>query len=116
MLTFLLIFLLVSNALTTRRDKSILFSRIVIKALLMISFLAYNNMYLTPLDNRVLVLGGLLNITTLTIMFSIFELLDPNPRDPGGYFSYILTNLNTDLTAYVSSNHRSSSSNPDTTG
>lgn len=38
MLTFLLILLLVSNAVTIRRDKSILYSRIVIKSLLLTSY------------------------------------------------------------------------------
>lgn len=66
MLTLLLIFLLVSNALTTRRDKSILFSRIVTMGLLMISFLAYNNLHLNPLGEGIAIYGGLFNVTTFT--------------------------------------------------
>nr|YP_001648749.1 NADH dehydrogenase subunit 2 [Zymoseptoria tritici]ABU40265.1 NADH dehydrogenase subunit 2 [Zymoseptoria tritici]AYO45626.1 NADH dehydrogenase subunit 2 [Zymoseptoria tritici] len=75
MLILLLINLLVSNALTTRRDKSILFSRIVIKSLLMTSFIAYNNLYLNPLGKGVGIFGGLFNVTTFTQTFSIFILL-----------------------------------------
>lgn len=75
MLIFLLIFLLVSNALTTRRDKSILFSRIVIMSLIMTSFLAHNNLYLNPLGKGIGIYGGLFNVTTFTQTFSIFILL-----------------------------------------
>jgi len=45
MLISLLISLLVSNAVTLRRDKSILFSRIVITGLFFASFLALNNLF-----------------------------------------------------------------------
>lgn len=75
MLIFLLIFLLISNAVTMRRDKSILFSRIVIKSLLLISFLAYNNLYLSPLSKGISVYGGLYTINSFTITFNIFVLL-----------------------------------------
>ena len=75
MLILLLINLLVSNALIIRRDKSILFSRIVIKSLLMTSFIAYNNLYLNPLGKGVGIFGGLFNVTTFTQTFSIFILL-----------------------------------------
>jgi len=50
MLISLLIFLLVSNAVTLRQDKSILFSRVVIKSLLFASFLAFNNLFTQPLE------------------------------------------------------------------
>lgn len=75
MLIFLLIFLLISNAVTMRRDKSILFSRIVIKSLLLISFIAYNNLYLAPLSKGIGIYGGLFNVTTFTHTFNIFILL-----------------------------------------
>jgi len=75
MLIFLLIYLLVSNALTTRRDKSILFSRVVIMSLLMVSFIAYNNLYLNPLGKGIGIYGGLFNVTTFTQTFNIFILL-----------------------------------------
>lgn len=75
MLTFLLIFLLVSNALTIKRDKSILFSRIVIKTFLLASFIAYNNIHINALENGIGIFGGLFNVTTLTQSFNIFILL-----------------------------------------
>lgn len=75
MLTFLLIFLLVSNALTIRRDKSILFSRIVIKTFFLASFIAYNNIHIKALENGIGIYGGLFNVTTITQSFNIFILL-----------------------------------------
>lgn len=75
MLISLLIFLLVSNAVTLRRDKSILFSRVVIKSLLFASFLAFNNLFTQPLEKGIGIYGGLFNITTFTQTFNIFIFL-----------------------------------------
>ena len=75
MLISLLIFLLVSNAVTLKRDKSILFSRVVINGLLFSSFLALNNLYLKPLEKGVGIYGGLFNVTTFTQTFNIFIFL-----------------------------------------
>lgn len=72
MLISLLVFLLISNAVTTRRDKSILFSRVVIKSLLLTSFLAYSNLYVKPLEKGIGIYGGLFNVTTFTQSFNIF--------------------------------------------
>jgi len=75
MLITLLITLLLSNALTSRRDKSILFSRIVIKALLFASFLALNNLFTKPLEKGIGIYGGLFNVTTFTQSFNVFIFL-----------------------------------------
>jgi NADH-ubiquinone oxidoreductase chain 2 len=75
MLISLLIFLLVSNAVTLRRDKSILFSRVVIKSLLFASFIAFNNLFIPPLEKGIGIYGGLFNITTFTQTFNIFIFL-----------------------------------------
>jgi len=72
MLISLLIFLLISNAVTLRRDKSILFSRIVIKSLLFASFIALNNLYIKPLEKGIGIYGGLFNVTSLSQTFNIF--------------------------------------------
>lgn len=74
-LIWLLIFLLISNAVTIRRDKSILFSRIVIKTLFFISYIAYNNLYLNALSKGIGLYGGLFNVTSFTQTFNIFILL-----------------------------------------
>lgn len=75
MLISLLIFLIISNAISLRQDKSILFSRIVIKTLLFTSFIAVNNLYVAPLDKGVGIYGGLFNVNALTQTFNIFIFL-----------------------------------------
>lgn len=75
MLISLLIFLLLSNAVTSRSDKSILFSRIVIKTLLLTSYIAYNNLFINSLDKGIGIYGGLFNVTTFTQTFNIFIFL-----------------------------------------
>src|ERR1700710_2993807 len=75
MLISLLIFLLLSNAVTLRRDKSILFSRVVIIGLISTSFLALNNLFIKPLEKGIGIYGGLFNVTTFTQTFNIFILL-----------------------------------------
>lgn len=75
MLVSLLIFLLISNAVSLRRDKSILFSRIVIKSLLFASLIAINNLYINPLEKGLGIYGGLFNVNVLTQTFNIFIFL-----------------------------------------
>ena len=72
MLISLLILLLLSNALTLRKDKSILFSRLVVLGLTSTSFLAWNNLFFKPLEKGIGIYGGLFNITTFTQTFNIF--------------------------------------------
>lgn len=72
MLISLLILLLFSNALTLRKDKSILFSRVVILGLISTSFLAWNNLFLRPFAKGIGIYGGLFNVTTFTQTFNIF--------------------------------------------
>jgi len=57
------------------REKSILFSRVVITGLISSSFLSYNNLFFTPLSKGVSLYGGLFNITLFTQSFNIFILL-----------------------------------------
>ena len=75
MLISLLIFLIISKAVSLRRDKSILFSRIVIKTLLFASFIAMNNLYINSLEKGIGIYGGLFNVNTLTQTFNIFIFL-----------------------------------------
>ena len=86
MFTLLLIFLLISNAVTLRQDKStlfsnavtlkqnkfILFSRVVIQSLVFSSFIAFNNLYWKPLEKGILIYDGLFNVSTLSHTFNIF--------------------------------------------
>ena len=67
-----LIMLLISNAVTLRRDKSILYSRVVIQNLIMISILAFNNLHIKGLGNGIGVYGGLFNISVFSQTFNLF--------------------------------------------
>ena len=72
MLISLLALLLISNALTLRKDKSILFSRVVMVSLIHTSFLAYNNLFFLALDKGIGIFGGLFHVTVFTQIFNIF--------------------------------------------
>jgi hypothetical protein len=72
MLITLLTLLLISNALSLRTDKSILFSRVVMVALIHTSFLAYNNLFFIGLDKGIGIFGGLFHVTVFTQVFNIF--------------------------------------------
>lgn len=75
MLISLLTFLLISNALSLRKDKSILFSRIVMVSLILTSFLAFNNLFVMTLDKGIGIYGGLFHVTAFTQSFNIFIFL-----------------------------------------
>ena len=75
MLISSLILLLVSNAVSLRRDKSILYSRVVIKSLLFSSIIALNSLHIRPLEKGIGIYGGLFNVTTFTQTFNIFIFL-----------------------------------------
>ena len=72
MLISLLIFLLVSNAVNRKQDKSILFSRVAITGLICSSYIAFNNLHVQGLEKGIGIYGGLFNITTFTQTFNIF--------------------------------------------
>lgn len=72
MVIFSLIMLLISNAITLRRDKSILYSRVVIQSLILISIIAFNNLHLKALGHGIGVYGGLFNISVFSQTFNIF--------------------------------------------
>jgi NADH-ubiquinone oxidoreductase chain 2 len=65
-------FLLLSNAVTLRRDKSILFSRVAILVLFYTFLLAFNSLYITYLDRGIGLFGGLFHATSTTHVFQLF--------------------------------------------
>ena len=75
MVIFSILFLLLSNAVTLRRDKSILFSRVAIIVLLYSSLLAITSLYMTYLDTGIGLYGGLFHATGTTQIFHIFIFL-----------------------------------------
>jgi len=75
MLIISLISLLMSNAVSLRRDKSILYSRLTIIILLLSSYLALDSLYLTSLDTGIGLYGGLFHATSITHTFQLFIFL-----------------------------------------
>jgi len=70
-----MLFLLLSNAVTLRRDKSILFSRVAIIVLLYSSLIGLVTLYFTYLDRGIGLYGGLFHATSTTQIFHIFIFL-----------------------------------------
>ena len=70
-----LIFLLLSNSITLRRDKSILYSRATITILLISSFIAYDNLFFLFLNKGIGIFSGLFTTTATTTVFHIFIFL-----------------------------------------
>ena len=67
--------LIISNAITVRQDKSILYSRITIQGLITCCIIAFSNLNIKPLYISLGIYGGLFNVTLLTTAFSIFILI-----------------------------------------
>jgi len=67
--------LLLSNALNSRRDRSILYSRITILILISSIILTKNALYATFLDKGIGLYGGLFHCTAITHNFHIFIFL-----------------------------------------
>ena len=72
MLIYSILFLLLSNAVTLRRDKSILFSRVAIIVLLYSSLLAITSLYIASLEKGIGIYNGLFHATSTTLTFQIF--------------------------------------------
>ena len=75
MLIISLILLLLSNAITSRRDKSILYSRATITILLIPSLILYDNLHILFLNKGIGIFGGLFHTTCTTSVFHMFILL-----------------------------------------
>lgn len=65
-------FIILSNAVNIRRDKSILYNRISILALLLGILNAYVTVVFTTLDKGIGLFNGLFSITPSTVIFNIF--------------------------------------------
>ena len=75
MLIYSILFLLSSNAVTLRRDKSILYARIVITILICSFVLCYNSYYTEFHDKGLGFFGGFYQTSALTHIFHLFILL-----------------------------------------
>jgi NADH-ubiquinone oxidoreductase chain 2 len=74
MLIISLILLLLSNSITLRRDKSILYSRATITILIIATLISYDNLYFSFLNKGIGIFGGLFHTTSTTTFFHIFIL------------------------------------------
>lgn len=72
MVVYSSLLLLLSNAVTLRRDKSILFSRVTITILLISFFLNVESLDMRYLEKGIGLYGGLFHITAITQIFHIF--------------------------------------------
>ncbi len=72
MLLHSLLFLLLSNAVTLRRDKSILYSRITIMLLTIASYIVWEILEFTSLNSGVGLFGGLFHTTAISTVFQVF--------------------------------------------
>ena len=72
MLISSILILLLCNAVTLRRDKSILFSRVAIIVLLSSSLLATFSLFINSFSKGIGLFGGLFHITSITQVFHIF--------------------------------------------
>jgi len=75
MLILSLIILILSNSLTLRRDKSILYSRATITILVIAALMAYDNLNFLFLSKGIGIFGGLFHATSITCVFQIFILV-----------------------------------------
>ena len=66
------IFILLSSAVTFRRDKAISFNRITMIVLLYSSYLGYETLFLLPLQSGIGIYGGLYQVSSLTQTFVVF--------------------------------------------
>ena len=75
MTIYSILFLLLSNAATLRRDKSILYSRNGIVILIYCLIITLNNLNICLLEKGIGLFGGLFNVTTITQTFHSFIFL-----------------------------------------
>lgn len=74
MLLSSLILLLLSNAVSLRRDKSILYTRVCQIMLIITCYIIFNGIYLSFLDKGIGLYNGLFHITSITHIFNFFIL------------------------------------------
>jgi NADH-ubiquinone oxidoreductase chain 2 len=75
MLILSLIILILSNSITLRRDKSILYSRATITILIIAALISYDNLNFLFLNKGIGIFGGLFHATSITSVFQIFIML-----------------------------------------
>ena len=72
MIIYSIFFLLLSNAVTSRRDKSILYSRKTVIIMMYCSYLVINSLSISFMDKGLGLYGGLFHTTPITQAFNLF--------------------------------------------
>ena len=72
MLIYSTLILLLSNAVTLRRDKSILFNRVTVIILLYSIIIGILSFYISSIDKGIGLYGGLFHVTSTTHLFQVF--------------------------------------------
>ena len=75
MLILSLVLLLLSTSITSRQDKSILYSRATITILLIAILITQDNLFFLFLNKGIGIFGGLFHATAITSVFQIFILV-----------------------------------------
>lgn len=75
MLISILTLLIISNATTIKKEKSILYSRGIMQGLVFASYIAYINLYITPLKESVGLFGGFFYVSVFSQCFNVFILI-----------------------------------------
>nr|YP_010218595.1 hypothetical protein LK370_mgp228 [Morchella brunnea]UBU98426.1 hypothetical protein [Morchella brunnea] len=77
--------LLLVNAATLRRERSIWLNRLAILILLYSGIIGYDSLYIKPLDTGIGIYGGLFHTTSITHSFNLFiSILGAAPSRGGG--------------------------------
>ena len=74
MLFTTIILLMLSNSLSLKGNISIYYSRVGIVILMYCTYICYNSLFISYLEQNIGLLGGLFNISSLSILFHIFIL------------------------------------------
>jgi len=74
MLLHSLLLLLLSNAVTFRRDKSALYNRVTLTILILTCYILYDSMYISFIDKGISLFGGLFHLSSITEVFHLFVL------------------------------------------
>lgn len=75
MLISILTLLILSNATTTKKEKTILYTRSVIQGLALAIYILYNSLYIKPMEKTIGLFGGFFNVNVFSQSFNLFMLI-----------------------------------------
>lgn len=75
MLITLIMLIIISNAVTNDKYKSVIYSRMAVQGLILTLYISYNNLFISPLEKGISLFGGMFNVTAFTQGFNLFIIL-----------------------------------------